>query len=59
MVVNQNEKVLAERSYYSASECVEKIGKAFEYYTEKGEKVEIIMLDNRKYLIIKIDTLCA
>jgi hypothetical protein len=56
MVVTQGEKVIAERQCYSAVECTEKMNAAKEYYESKGEKVEINMLDNRRFLIIKLLT---
>lgn len=59
MTILQNSNVIAEREYYLASECVDKMNKAREYYQGKNEEVEILMKDKNKALIIKINTACT
>ena len=53
--VIQDDKVIAQREYYSADLCTEKLLVAMTYYVMKNEDVKVRMLDSRKMLIKELN----
>ena len=53
--VIQDDKVIAQRQYWSAGECTEKLLVAMEYYIRERMEVRVRMLDARGMLIKELD----
>lgn len=56
MTCKKGDLAVAIRSYYRASECVEAMVKAYNYYREGTEPTDILMRDDKKSLIVKINS---
>lgn len=56
MTCKKGDLAVAIRSYYRASECVDAMVKAYNYYREGTEPTDILMRDSNKSLIVKINS---